>query len=154
MRRWQALLCSGLLLWLVGCGHANASRREESGWEDADSDGVRVKGSSAQVRILALIGRGQFAEAQALITEAGAAGLITREQVTRLTERIALLNTRLGDLPARIQRVHDFPSRLKDSTLFEIQQMLSRKDFSLATQSQLRMAAKLIKEESRFMETY
>ncbi len=50
------------------------------------------------------------------------------------------------------QRAKDFPSQLREHTLHEIEQMLNRKDFSLATQAQLKMAKKLILEAPRLME--
>lgn len=115
-------------------------------------DEPRVKGSSVHARILALIARGEFTQAQALIAEATASGLISREVATRLTERISALNTRLGDIPASLTRVHNFPTQLKDHTLFEIRRMLQTKDFSVATQSQLNLAKKLIQEQKRLLE--
>jgi hypothetical protein len=41
-----------------------------------------------------------------------------------MLDRIALLNTRLGQIPASLQRAPNFPSQLKDFTLFQIKQML------------------------------
>ncbi|MBZ4418586.1 hypothetical protein [Myxococcus sp. RHSTA-1-4] len=111
-----------------------------------------MKGSSAHVRILALIARGEFAEAQLLISEASAAGLISKELATRHLHRISVLTTRLGDIPATLQRAPDFPSQLKDYTLFQIRRMLETRDFSLATSAQLRMAVKLIEDQKRLME--
>jgi hypothetical protein len=118
----------------------------------SEADGVRVKGSSAHARILALIARGEFAEAQLLISEASAAGLISKEVATRHLHRISVLTTRLGEIPATLQRAPNFPSQLKDHTLFQIRQMLEAKDFSLATSAQLRMAVKLIEDQKRLME--
>lgn len=167
MRTWKVLLGIGALLGTVGCGHSEAARREEPGpslglacvrgVEDACGateyeEGTRTKGGTVSLRIWALIAQGQFAEAQALIAESTAAGLIEREQAARMLERITLLSTRLGDVPARLQRVANFPSQLKDYTLFEIKQMLERRDYSLATQVQLKMAEKLIERPERLME--
>lgn len=104
------------------------------------------------MRIWALIAQGQFAEAQVLIAESTAAGLLSQTQATRMLERITLLGTRLGQVPATLQRVKDFPSQLREHTLFQIKQLLERKDFTLATQAQLKLAEKLIEQQERLME--
>jgi hypothetical protein len=140
-----------LFALVVGCGHAEPHGRQQVASAEPD-DGVRVKGSSVHAHILALIGRGQFAEAQALIAEASAAGLLTRELSTRLTARISLLTMKLGEVPARLQRVANFPSQLKDLTLFEIKQLLERKDFAQATHAQLLLAEKLIEQQNRLLD--
>jgi hypothetical protein len=152
VRLWRILLCGFLVLTGNACGHGGAHERPAVVGSEDSSDGVRVKGSTVQARILALMARGEFAEAQALIAEASAGGLITREAAVRLSERIAALNTKLGDIPASIQRVDNFPSQLKNYTLFEIRRMLQRNDFSLATKAQLNMAKKLIQEQTRLMD--
>ncbi|AKJ08289.1 Hypothetical protein AA314_09915 [Archangium gephyra] len=113
---------------------------------------TRSKGGTVSARIWALIAQGQFAEAQALIAESAAAGLITQQTATRMAERITLLTTRLGQVPATLQRVKDFPSQLRDHSLFQIKQMLEQKDFTLATQAQLKLAEKLIEQQERLME--
>jgi hypothetical protein len=69
-----------------------------------------------------------------------------------MLEKIAVLNTKLGEIPARLQRAPDFPSQLKDFTCFQIEGMLKSADYSLATQAQLRMAIKLIEQQPRLME--
>ena len=69
-----------------------------------------------------------------------------------MLDRIALLNTRLGQIPASLQRAPNFPSQLKDFTLFELKQMLDTKDFSLATRAQLDMVKKLLQDPDRLME--
>ncbi|WP_257451147.1 hypothetical protein [Archangium lipolyticum] len=119
---------------------------------DQPDDGVRVKGSTVVTRIHALIAQGKFAEAEALIAESSAAGLLSKSQAARLLERIAQLNTKLGDIPARLHRAKGFPSQLKDYTLYQIEKMLDGGDFSLATKAQLKEAAKLIKEQTRLMD--
>ncbi|QRN98191.1 hypothetical protein JRI60_03720 [Archangium violaceum] len=48
--------------------------------------------------------------------------------------------------------MRDFPSQLRDHTLFQIKQMLEHKDFTLATQAQLKLAEKLIEQQDRLME--
>jgi hypothetical protein len=136
-------------LFLIGtsaCGHASSHTREPE-------DGVRLKGgNSVSARIHALIAQGEFAEAEALIAEASAGGLISKEHAARLLNDIARLNMRLGALPATLQRAKDFPSQLREYTLYEIERMLNGKDFSIATQAQLKMAKKLILEAPRLME--
>ncbi|MFE8598853.1 hypothetical protein [Archangium violaceum] len=51
-----------------------------------------------------------------------------------------------------MQRAKDFPSQLREYTLYEIERMLNGRDFSIATQAQLKMAKKLILEAPRLME--
>ena len=160
MSDWKWFLCALALLALWGCSHGGAATvREESGsWAsvhemfDEPEDGVCIKGGTLPSRIWVLIGRGQFAEAEALIAEGTAAGLLSKPVATQMLDRIALLNTRLGQLPASLQRAPNFPSQLKDFTLFEIKQMLERKDFSLATKAQLDMVKKLLQDPDRLME--
>jgi hypothetical protein len=143
------MLLIGLLFFcLHGCSHADSHIVTELEQEE----GVRSKGGSASTRIWALIAKGQFAEAQVLIAEGSAAGLIGKESAARMLQRISVLNTKLGEIPARLQRVKGFPSQLKDFTLFEIKAMLDKKDFSIATQAQLQTVRKLIEEQTRLME--
>jgi hypothetical protein len=148
-----------LMVLSSGCGHATGHTREASESQrverlsvDEPEDGVRVKGSTVGARINALIANGQFAEAEALIAEASAGSLLSQAQATEKLRQIAQLSTRVGQLPASLQRAKDFPSQLKDSTLFEIKQMLQRKNFSLATESQLKMVKKLLEDPDRVME--
>ncbi len=167
MRNWKVLLGGWALVWATGCGHGEAARRAEPGeglrvecargdegacGADETEEVTRSKGGTVSARIWALIAQGQFAEAQALIAESVAAGLVTQQQGARMLERITLLNTRLGQIPATLQRVQDFPSQLRDFSLFQIKQMLERRDFTLATQSQLKLAEKLIEQQERLME--
>jgi hypothetical protein len=167
VRTWKVLLGIGALLGAAGCGHSEAARREEPGpslglacvrgVEDACGateyeEGTRTKGGTVSLRIWALIAQGQFAEAQALIAESTAAGLIEQQQAARMLERITLLNTRLGQIPATLQRVRDFPSQLRDFSLFQIKQLLEQRDYTLATQAQLKLAEKLIEQQDRLVE--
>ncbi len=167
MRNWKVLLIGGSLAWAVGCGHAETTRREEpeaglrvacaQGLEgacgaDGLEEGTRSKGGTVSARIWVLIAQGQFTQAEALIAESTVAGLLSQTQAARMLERITLLNTRLGQIPATLQRVRDFPSQLRDFTLFQIKQFLERKDFTLATQAQLKLAEKLIEQQDRLME--
>lgn len=151
----------------MGCGHGGAVGREERaeglrvacargdegacGADEVD-EGTRSKGGTVSARIWALIAQGQFAEAQVLIAESAAAGLLSQQQAARMLERITLLNTRLGQVPASLQRVRDFPSQLREHTLFQIKQLLEQRDFTLATQAQLKLAEKLIEQQERLME--
>ncbi|WP_225414594.1 hypothetical protein [Stigmatella hybrida] len=144
---WSVILIL-LTLGFHGCSHGGSSGRP-----DADQqEGIRAKGGSANVRIWALIAKGQFAEAQALLAEGTRSGLIAPAAAQKMLEKIAVLNTKLGEIPARLQRAPDFPSQLKDFTCFQIESMLKAADYSLATQPQLRMAVKLIEQQSRLME--
>lgn len=167
MRTWKALLAMWALLSAAGCVHGEAARREEPGTglrvecargdegacgAEESREETRSKGGTVSARIWALIAQGQFAEAQALIAESAAAGLITQQTATRMVERITLLTTRLGQVPATLQRVKDFPSQLREHSLFQIKQMLENKDFTLATQAQLKLAEKLIEQQERLME--
>lgn len=154
-----------VVLFVQACRHgtstvaAETSRRpavectsERHGcFDEADSDGVRIKGNSVNARITALIAKGEFAEARMLIAESLKIGTISQQAATRLLHKIDLMNTKLGDLPARLQRAPDFPSQLRDYTLFQIKSMLSMKDYSIAAEHQLRLAAKLIEQEPRLM---
>lgn len=144
------LLICGSLAGALGCGHGEAARGEEP--PGNLELGTRSKGGTVSARIWVLIAQGQFAEAQALIAESTAAGLLTQTQATRMLERITLLGTRLGQVPATLQRVKDFPSQLREHTLFQIKQLLERRDFTLATQAQLKLAEKLIEQQERLME--
>lgn len=117
-----------------------------------DPSNTGVGGSTVSLRIWALIAQGEFAEAQFLIAESVGAGLLSQAQATRMLERITLLNTRLGQVPASLQRVKDFPSQLREHTLFQIKQLLEKRDFTLATQSQLKLSEKLIEQQDRLME--
>jgi hypothetical protein len=120
---------------------------------DEPEDGIRIKGgNSVSARIWVLIENGQFAEAQALLAEAQASGLVAAPLATRMLDRITLLNTRVGQLPATLQRARDFPSQLKDYTLLEVRQMLEREDFSLATKAQLNSVVKLLQNPKRLMQ--
>lgn len=158
---WKWLISAFVLLAVWGCSHGDATAiRDEPGsriavratFNDELEAGARGECSTLSARIWALIGQGQFAEAEVLIAEGTAAGLLSRPVATQMLDRITLLNTRLGQLPASLQRAPNFPTQLKDFTLFEIKQMLERKDFSLATRAQLDMVKKLLQDPKRLME--
>jgi hypothetical protein len=151
----------GFFLLVTGASsHASGQILDEPGvpkaaydaYGDAPEEGVGIKGNTVAVRIRVLIAQGQFAEARALIAEAGTGGLISKEQAARLLNDITRLNMKLGEIPATLQRARDFPSQLREYTLHQIEQMLMGKDFSIATQAQLKMAKKLILEAPRLME--
>ncbi|WP_224240254.1 hypothetical protein [Hyalangium gracile] len=146
--RWGILLVLLLVPGLYGCSHGTFA-----GLPDAEQEaGIRTKGGSASARIWALIAKGQFAEAEALIAEGTRSGLLATATAQKMLEKMAVLNTKLGEIPARLQRAPDFPSQLKDFTCFQIENMLKAADYSLATQPQLRMAVKLIEQQARLME--
>lgn len=153
-------LLVGAILFAGGCSHQNNAVRQEpdTGWvadtadADAPGEGVRVKGgNSVSTRIWVLINNGQFVEAEALIAEATASGLVAAPMATRMLDRIALLNMKLGQIPATLQRAPDFPTQLRDYTLFEIIKMQQRNDFSVATKLQLRMVKKLLEQPDRLL---
>ena len=158
----RGLLLVSSILFGMGCSHDHSLALQEPSAPvrqdrdgpglEADEEGVRAKGSTLSSRISMLIAKGQFAEAEALIAEGTASGLLSQPQAVRLLERIAQLNTKLGELPARLHRAPDFPSQLKDYTLFQIKRMLDGGDFSLATEAQLRMAKKLLENPERLMD--
>jgi len=161
MAAWKWILGTFVLFAGVGCRHGDAvTVREEPGARDSSpaafysepEEGVRPKGGTLSARIWALIAQGQFAEAEVLIAEGTAAGLLSKPAANRMLEEIAKLTTRLGQLPARLHRVPDFPSQLKEHTLYEIEQMLASGDFKLATKAQLLMAQKLIRQQPRLMQ--
>ncbi|KFA89311.1 hypothetical protein [Archangium violaceum] len=142
--RW--MLLAGLALVMGACGHVPGVERS------APAHGVGAECNTAAARIQALIAQGRLVEAEALIAESTAAGLISRPHASQLLTRIAQLNTKLGEIPARLQRAKDFPSQLKNHTLYQIEKMMEDGDFSLATKAQLQEAAKLIKEQPRLMD--
>ncbi|HYO54102.1 hypothetical protein [Archangium sp.] len=144
MRNWRALL-GGLALVVGACGHVPGVERDSPG------NGVHADCNTVAARIQALMAQWQFAEAEALIAESSAVGLLSRPHATHLLARIAQLNTKLGEIPARLQRAKNFPSQLKEHTLYQIEKMMDDGDFSLATKVQLKEAAKLIKEQTRLM---
>lgn len=160
--RIGVLLLVGSILFGLGCSHEGSGsirepstpvRQERDGSNPGvEDEGVRAKGSTVSSRVSVLIANGQFVEAEALIAEGVASGLLSQPHATRLLERIAQLNMKLGEISARLQRAPDFPSQLKDYTLFQIKRMLERGDFSLATEAQLRMAKKLLENPDRLMD--
>ena len=77
----KGLVCFGLVLLASGCVHsARTSSHEPT---------ERTKGGdSATLHIQALIARGQLSEAEALLVEAIAAGLVSQEAATRMKESI------------------------------------------------------------------
>lgn len=160
---WKWLLSMFLLFGSVGCSHGDAvTVRGDTRWRGTSpaashhqtQEGERFECGTLPARIWALIGQGQFAEAEMLIAEGAAAGLLSKPAANRMLEEIAKLTMRLGQLPARLQRVPDFPSQLKEHTLYEIEQMLAHGSFILATKPQLLMAQKLIRQQPRLMQKF
>ncbi len=158
MRTWRvigvvlALLSPGCVHSSGGTSEASAAPRVERPSFGTPEEDVRDTCNSTSARINALIANGQFAEAEALIAEASLGGLISQPQAAEMLRQLTQLSTRVGQLPASLQRAKDFPSQLKDYTLFEIKRMLQHKNFSLATESQLKMVKKLLEDPERVME--
>jgi hypothetical protein len=85
LRSQQLLMCGAVL---IACTHGSA-REDAAAGAYVPEEGVRTKGgSSAAFRIKALIGSGQYAEAEALIAESIAAGLLTKAAAEELREKI------------------------------------------------------------------
>jgi hypothetical protein len=81
MSVWRAWLCCGLMLIPSGCIHSPGAARDEPT--------VRTKGGdSATARIPVLIAKGQLTEAEELLLQAIAAGLISEEAARRMQEAI------------------------------------------------------------------
>jgi hypothetical protein len=105
--------------------------------------------SSAEARINHLIAEGQFAEAETLIAESASSSVIEQSTATALRRQIADLSMRLGEIPARLQRVPNFPAKLKDFTRFQLQKMYDTQDFSIASKKELQTALKLLKDVAK-----
>lgn len=101
MRGASRWLCRGVLLLVAaGCSHASRATRDElERWEET---GVRTKGGdSATFRIQVLIAQGQFQQAEAMLVQTLAAGLLTRASAERLRERLSEQKERQGSDPKR-----------------------------------------------------
>jgi hypothetical protein len=105
--------------------------------------------NSAEARITHLISEGQFAEAEALISESASSSLIEQSTAVALRRQIADLSMKLVEIPARLQRVPSFPAKLKDFTRFQIQKMYDSSDFSIASKKELQTALKLLKDVAK-----
>ncbi len=82
----QRLLVCGILL--AACAHGSV-REDAVSDADAPEDGVRTKGgSSVAFRVRALIWSGQYTEAEVLIAESIASGLLTRAAGEELRETV------------------------------------------------------------------
>ncbi|WNG13285.1 hypothetical protein [Cystobacter fuscus] len=88
-------------------------------------------------------------EAEALIAQSASSGLIEQSAATALRRQIADLSLKLGEIPARLQRVPGFPAKLKDFSRFQIQKMYDRNDFSLASKKEIQTALKLLKDVAK-----
>ncbi|HYO57684.1 hypothetical protein [Archangium sp.] len=141
----RILVCTVVLL--SGCASPRAGHLQGN----AGSGGGFGR-NSAEARITHLISEGQFAEAEALISESSTAGLIEESTAVALRKAIAQQSVKLGDIHATLQHVAGFPARLRDYTRFQIQRMLDQRDFSIATKKELQTALKLLKEQKRLME--
>lgn len=77
--RWKAW--GSITLLLTSCGHGAVRQRDTLHHSHPMDDGVRTKGGdSATLRIRVLIAKGEYAQAEVLIAEAVAAGLLARAQ--------------------------------------------------------------------------
>ena len=131
-----------LTLWtcvlLLSCAHAT----DQGG-------GAGLGRNSAEARINHLLAEGEFAEAEALISESVSSGLVEQSTAATLRREIADLSMKLGDIPARLQRVAHFPARLKEFTRFQIQKMYDANDFSKVSKKELQTALKLLKDVAK-----
>jgi hypothetical protein len=105
--------------------------------------------NTAEARINHLIVEGEFVEAEALSTESASSGLIEQSTATALRRQIADLSLKLGEIPARLQRVPNFPAKLKDFNRLQIQKMYDSNDFSLASKKEIQTALKLLKDVAK-----
>jgi len=105
--------------------------------------------STTEARITHLISEGQFMEAEALISESASSSLLEQSTAAALRKQIADLSMTLGAIPARLQRVSDFPGKLKDFARFQIQKMYDGNDFSVASKKELQLALKLLKDVAK-----
>lgn len=108
--------------------------------------------NSYNAKVLAAIASGQFAYARDLMRLGKDAGQLSEAAIIRLESQVVLLETRLGQIPATLQRVKGFAGHLKDFTLFQIKDMLQKKDFSIATKKELETAKKLIERAAEKLE--
>ena len=105
--------------------------------------------NSAEARIIYLLSEGEFSEAEALIEESVSSGLLEAPVAADLRRQIAELSLKLGEIPARLQRVANFPAKLKEYSRLEIQKMYDANDFSLASKKELQTALKLLKDVAK-----
>lgn len=136
--REAAFIMALLLGALTSCAHPH----EERG-------GAGFGRNTAEARINHLIAEGQFAEAEALIAESASAGLVEQSVAVSLRRQIADLSMKLGEIPARLQRVPNFPAKLKDFTRFHIQKMYDSADFGIASKKELQTALKLLRDAAK-----
>lgn len=153
---WIAALLA--LGWFCSCATASsiqaperqASRSLVDGNDDGGGGGFGS--NSTEARITHLISEGQFAEAEALLSDASSSGLVDQATAATLRKAIADQSMKLGEIPASLQRVSSFPAKLRDFTRFEIQRMLDQENFDIATKKELQTALKLLKEYKRLMQ--
>ncbi|QRK12027.1 hypothetical protein JQX13_19470 [Archangium violaceum] len=94
MKIQQVLMCGVIL---IACAHESI-REDAAAGAYAPEEGGRIKGgSSAAFRIKALIGSGQYAEAEALIAESIASGLLTRAAGEELGKKLWKANDERED---------------------------------------------------------
>ncbi|NVJ24204.1 MULTISPECIES: hypothetical protein [Myxococcus] len=140
---WRARSRHRILAFvLLGCALLSCAHVD-------DGSGGGFGRNSAEARITHLISEGHFAQAEALVAESTSAGLVEQSAAAALRRQIADLSMKLGEIPARLQRVPSFPSRLKDFTRHELQKMYDSENFSIATKKELQTALKLLKDVAK-----
>jgi hypothetical protein len=142
MAMTQRVAAFVVVLLLVGSLSSCAHALDEGG-------GGGFGRNTSEARITHLISEGQFVEAEALISESASSSLIEQSTAAALRKQIADLSMKLGEIPARLQRVSDFPGKLKDFTRFQIQKMYDGNDFSVASKKELQLALKLLKDVAK-----
>jgi hypothetical protein len=105
--------------------------------------------NTAEARINHLLSEGQFVEAEALLTESVSSGLVEQSTAVTLRREIAELSMKLGEIPARLQRIPNFPAKLKEFTRFQIQKMYDGNDCSLVSKKEIQTALKLLKDVAK-----
>jgi len=136
----DVVLVTAWLSWaiLASCAHGHD-----------DGGGAGFGRNTAEARINHLLVEGQFAEAEALITESVSSGLVEQSTASVLRRQIADLSLKLGEIPARLQRVPNFPAKLKELTRLQIQKMYDSNNFSMASKKELQTALKLLKDVAK-----
>ncbi len=78
-----------LLLLAAGCGHASRTSHGTEPWCREDQGNHSHCGNSATLRIEVLMTRGELEQAEALLVQAIAAGLVSQTAADQLRERLA-----------------------------------------------------------------
>jgi len=99
------LLMGFVFMGTPACRHTSVGIHEEPFAQRGTNDAC----NTTAARIQALMAQGQFDEAEVLIAEASAGGLISREHAARLLNDIARLNMRLGQIPGHLAARQGLP---------------------------------------------